>query len=663
MSVRQKMLADLERSGITEQQATQLKLKPLSATATDKLVGKKAESYQIPYFDINGKPIDFYRVRLLEEPKSFGKGKAKKPQRYVQPKGERPYLYFPPIIDWRAIAQDPTYPIYITEGEKKAAATTLFTDFPCIGLGGVWSWRAIKKSLNLLPEFYDIVWEEREVFIVFDSDAATNANVVKAMVELSKELINLGAIVYTGNVPQNGEEKQGLDDYLVAGGDINEIHISESARGIALNEVNSRICLIKNPPSFYDFESMNLVGKEWAATACAPITFVEEVGDKKREFSAFNEWIKWPCRAEYRGMIYAPEQPHIIDREYINTWKGWGTEPKRGEVKPFLEMLKHMIPDSDFREWFLQWLSYPLQNPGTKLKQAVLLWSIQHGTGKSFIGYIMNDIYGEHGAIIGERDLHSNFNTWMINKSFIMGEELTGTAGRKEADHVKSLITQEKVTINQKYVPEYVIPDTINYLLTSNHPNALYLEEHDRRFAVYNVAPPADYQLYQRVDEWRKRGGAAHLHYYLLHNVDCSSFDINRPAPMTEHKEQMISVGRSEKQDFAHTLVKHPEEILNIDNIPLTRDIYTMQELKELYARHYDKNIEQVTSLGAVLNEAGVYSKRVKVDNRTKVLYAVRNIGKWSYREGKEWADEYSKDMIDPKITPLRKFQKQREEE
>lgn len=656
MSVKQLMLEDLARSGLTEKHAQELKLKPLTESAVYARCSRKSPGYLIPYFDLNGNLTDFYRIRLLGEPKSFAKGNAKKGQRYVQPKGERPHLYFPPVLDWQEIARDPEYSLLITEGEKKAAAAVLLADTPCIGLGGVWSWRAIKHSLSLLPEFYEIEWADREVFIVFDSDTVTNSNVIKAMLALSRELINLGAEVYTGNIPPAEDGgKQGLDDYLAAGNSLSELVVTASLRGIALNEINSRLCVLANPPTFYDIENGVMVSKDWASTLFAPLTFTENTGDRTREYSAFNEWLKWPGRAEYKGIIYAPEQPTVVEGKYVNTWKGWGAEPQRGEVKPFITMLRHMIPDERFREWFLKWLAYPIQNPGTKMKQAVLLWSVQHGTGKSFVGYIMKDIYGEHGKVIGERELHSQFNTWMLNKSFIMGEELTGLGGRKEADHLKSLITQETVTINQKYVPEFTVQDTINYLLTSNHPNALYLEEHDRRFAIYNVRGPAEFEVYKAVDRWRKEGGAAYLHYYLLHHVDCSDFDANRPAPMNEHKEQMIKVGRSEKQDFAHTLVKYPDEILNIDNIPLVRDIYSMQELKELFARHYDKNIEQITSLGTVLHEAGVVSRRVSVDGRTKVLYVVRNIEYWQKRRPAQWAAEYKRDMIHPKVAALRR--------
>jgi len=100
----------------------------------------RAQGYVIPYFDINGNPIPYYRVKLFNH----------RPK-YKQPKGTPHHVYFPPKFRpclERFVAQrnGQAY-VLVTEGEKKAASACKL-GIPSVGLGGVDSWRT---SIILLP--------------------------------------------------------------------------------------------------------------------------------------------------------------------------------------------------------------------------------------------------------------------------------------------------------------------------------------------------------------------------------------------------------------------------------------------------------------------------------------------------------------------------------
>ncbi|MFT3810076.1 MAG: DUF3854 domain-containing protein [Micropepsaceae bacterium] len=97
-----------------------------------------------PYFDLDGAPViferggeflPFVRVRYLSAPPQRGFVKQK-PQRYAQLKGSGARAYFPPVLPWRKIADDPGIPIVYTEGELKALCACS-RGIPTIGLGGV----------------------------------------------------------------------------------------------------------------------------------------------------------------------------------------------------------------------------------------------------------------------------------------------------------------------------------------------------------------------------------------------------------------------------------------------------------------------------------------------------------------------------------------------
>jgi hypothetical protein len=155
VTARKLMLADIARTGLTARDAGAMHLRALDASQTYALTGRRAESYMIPYFLPDGRVNGFARVRFTGDCE----------QRYWQnAKGCR--LYLPPFVDWAKIMRDPAVRLYVTEGEKKAAALCKH-DVPCVGLGGVENWR--KDALDELDGF-DL--EGREVAIVFDSPDA-----------------------------------------------------------------------------------------------------------------------------------------------------------------------------------------------------------------------------------------------------------------------------------------------------------------------------------------------------------------------------------------------------------------------------------------------------------------------------------------------------------
>jgi len=162
-----------------------------------------------PYHDTSGATI-LYRVKP-DRPGEGGK--------YLAPTGSALRAYIPAAV--RPFLESAPQPLLITEGEKKTLAATQ-AGFPTIGLAGVECWHT-KKSTALIPDLEHVAWNRRQVFIVFDSDAAGNQSVKSAESLLAAALEIRGAIVRIVRLPpgpQNGDGagKVGLDDYLVAHG-------------------------------------------------------------------------------------------------------------------------------------------------------------------------------------------------------------------------------------------------------------------------------------------------------------------------------------------------------------------------------------------------------------------------------------------------------------
>lgn len=217
--IRALFLAKIESSGLNLADAARLDFYVLNSHQVTELAlwngYARPPAMCIPYTDPWGDYQNYARYRALRLPAG---AKADKFPKYTQPKGSIPHAYFPTIVTrWPKLLADPTKPIIITEGELKAAKACK-EGFPTVSIGGVWSFGSKRRQIDFLPELDRVVWADRTVFIAYDSDTATNDKVARAEQALANHLIDRGAIVMKVLLPRLGNDKTGLDDFLVERG-------------------------------------------------------------------------------------------------------------------------------------------------------------------------------------------------------------------------------------------------------------------------------------------------------------------------------------------------------------------------------------------------------------------------------------------------------------
>ncbi len=132
----------------------------------------------IPIWDAWGE-IATYQVRP-DEPRI---GKGGKPVKYETPKGTRMVLDVPPSV--RSLLGDPSVPLFVTEGVRKADAAASL-GLCCVGVIGVWNFRGTNDQggKTALADWEAIALNGRDVYIVFDSDVMTKREVHQALVRL-----------------------------------------------------------------------------------------------------------------------------------------------------------------------------------------------------------------------------------------------------------------------------------------------------------------------------------------------------------------------------------------------------------------------------------------------------------------------------------------------
>jgi uncharacterized protein DUF5906/uncharacterized protein DUF3854 len=638
------MVGKLATSCLGADDARALGFAPAPPEELGELGHPRKMAFVLPYFGVDGRRTGFRRYRYLEDTRSSMERQTEaKPARYVQPPDTLPEAYFPPLVDWRRIAEDPSVPLVVTEGELKAACCTK-AGRPCIGLGGVHSFKSSRRGLPMLRSLAGFDWKGRDVVVAYDSDAHTNHLVVAARNELCRELLERGALPRVADLPPAEDgSKQGIDDLCYAEGPEALSAALDAAESFAasqqLHELNAEVAYVRDPGLVVVVgEGRRMRASDFVQHAYSNRHFYEESltpqgKPKIAKKKAAQAWLEWERRFELSRMTYAPGQPRVTREGEYNTWPGWGVEPRRGDVKPWRDLLDFLffgMPEE--RRWFERWCALPLQRPGAKMYAAAVLWGVETGTGKSLAGVSLGRIYGTNYTLLGDRELNDGRNAWAEHKQFVLGDDVTGHDQRRHADRLKAMITQPMIRIDQKFVPSYTVPDLINYMFTSNHPDAFFLEDRDRRYFVHEVTEqPMPREFYVYYMRWLDSGGSQALFHHLL-GLDVGGQRPEDRAMETVAREAMIEDGHSSLARWVRALRATPDAVLRAGQAVLQGDLWSSADI----LRAYDSDGSTKTTASAVSREmkrAGfrmVYrGMQVPTRNGQQRLFAVRDRTRW----------------------------------
>ena len=695
------MLGDLARSGLDAADARRMGVEALTASEASAFTGvdDPRAGYKLPYFDLDGKKIEFARVRYLGEARATFNGQqlAERPK-YRQPGGTGVELYLPPNLPggWRRVRDDGAALIAITEGEKKSARACK-EGIPTIGLGGVWSFgRSDGNIKDLLPALAQFAKPEREMLILFDSDLATNEQVRLAADSIADLLFLRGVRVLLAYPMPNGEEKVGLDDVLVSGGRAAFDALRETARPVgALGGVSAEFAHIRALARILDIRSntnkvhtagdfkSTLVSERFAMVGWKKEGPAKTAKLVPNIIPAASAWLTSPYRREYMKLVYEPGKlfPDWVDQSgerHYNTWLGWPVAPKRGDITPWRELLDHIFKGRpDLRAWFEAWVFYPIRYPGAKLFTACMFFHKDQGIGKTMLGRVITSLYGDedgsndkkpmNAITIDASALSSNFNFFAHKRQFMLVEEPEDSRVEHRYDYrgLKTLITGDEITVNLKHQPQYQLRNTLNMMLTTNKPNALKLDEDDRRFFIWEFPPGFPQEKLAQLFAYKESTeGRAAMMWHGINDVDMSKFDPKGRAPMTEVKGDIIEHAKTDLRVFVERCIENYDHVFGINGVGRDCDFATPTEIARLYELEHPKSSASGVEVGRILGEhkdrvAALGQIRTKTAGKQS-LYAFRNVDRWRDTKESERADHWDEQQLLPEAREERRLAKLR---
>ena len=248
---------------------------------------------------------------------------------------------------------------------------------------------------------------------------------------------------------------------------------------------------------------------------------------------------------------------------------------RRGKSAPgiaFDEFLSFVIPDEAERNVFLDWLAWSLKYEEQKPRWAIMFYSQKQGTGKTVLTDLVKDLFGvaNTSRINGVRQLVARFNKEVLQHKLVVVEEIEVRKGSKEANQVKSLITEDSTTVEAKGLPSSVEAINCAFLMTTNHLPT-WLEEADRRFFILNF----DHEGYNN-------GGKDYEKFVGL--VKNLKEQVGTPAGIKGIYDDLMARDLTDHNAMSLDVMKHSTSLMQELKV-LTPDV-VKEQIKEVLGRH-----------------------------------------------------------------------------
>ena len=274
--------------------------------------------------------------------------------------------------------------------------------------------------------------------------------------------------------------------------------------------------------------------------------------------TAFKEWVSNPSKLVIQPSQIVFDPTRTCSSDCVNLFGGLPLEPVKGDCADLLALLMHLLSESadtdagimEVLNFVLNWLAYPLKNPGAKMATALAVHGPQ-GSGKSLFFEVYSRIFGEYARTIGQAQLESRYNDWASRALLLVCEEIVAS---NELTHyknaLKSYITAPNVQVETKFQPVRTEKNHANFVFLSNDNRPLALERDDRRHLVVYCPPKLGKDFYTRVHESLDRGAVEAFYEFLL-SRDTGDFHAHSLPPMTNAKRELVELGLRPAERFA----------------------------------------------------------------------------------------------------------------
>lgn len=270
------------------------------------------------------------------------------------------------------------------------------------------------------------------------------------------------------------------------------------------------------------------------ATHLKPVKVPEVVATKNgpeiEEKPLLPIWMEARFRKTYQQLVFKPEaglvagQDRLSDGSVLNLYQGLGVAPKEGDCEPILRHIWEVWcgEAQGVFEYVINWLARMFQRPGERGHTVIVLRSGE-GSGKNIIIDVLVRAFGEHAFVaVKPEELTGRFNDHLATSVLVFANEAVWGGDKSQEGALKSLVTDEDLPVERKYLPKYRLRNCAHVVMASNGDWVAPIGLDDRRFVVLDVDErrKGDTLYFSELAQHIQGGGeAAFIHYLLARDI------------------------------------------------------------------------------------------------------------------------------------------------
>ena len=308
----------------------------------------------------------------------------------------------------------------------------------------------------------------------------------------------------------------------------------------------------------------------------------------------FNNLLVNPNTHVYQAVAFSPLP---TPPSTLNYWVGPPIKPKQGDWFVIQEFISTVICNNNVAlfDYVICYLAHMLQYPEEKPGIIIVFLSGQ-GTGKGTFYKLLGRVWSRTSLQVSDvGEVIGQFNAALERNYVVCMDEALFHGDKKSLEKLKSLITEPKCRIEQKYQPSRTIDSYHRFFAASNHNHFANVEKDDRRFLFIRLSSvhKQDQIYFDAVNNALDNDDAIAAMMHDLMNLDLTGFNIRKRPLTEEHLSQRLQSLNGFERYWYEVLQSGMFDGYHVWGKP---EFKSTQSLIENY-KEYDKNASRYSPI------------------------------------------------------------------
>jgi len=298
--------------------------------------------------------------------------------------------------------------------------------------------------------------------------------------------------------------------------------------------------------------------------------------DEKKEKNFINKWlVNNPSQKCYEDIGTFPPPLNTPSNMY-NIWQPFAMEritefnKKNSELEIILQHIKILCGNEEHvYDYFIKWIAQMVQYPAVKTLCPTLI--SKQGAGKGTLMKLFAKMLGNNKVFETtdpSRDVWGAFNGKMCDSFLVNLNELSKKDTMDSAGKIKGLITDEKLSINNKNVNQYEINSYHRFLITTNNLEPVNTSSDDRRNIIIRSSDEkiGNKEYFNNLHNILDDIDVVKTCYEYFKTIEGMDKFNSIPIPQTEHQNNLkqLSITPIEQWLEAFTIEHHKKESVEL---------------------------------------------------------------------------------------------------